>query len=80
MWVSEYHFRKIITRIKNKLKLSSMQIVKADKGTSIIKTFQNDYNDKIAYFFLWTSLTLCARPYEHLPKILGVFYIVVKPK
>ena len=52
MWVSKYLFRKRITHIKNKLKLNGMQIVKADKGSSIIKTFQNDYNDKLLTFFL----------------------------
>jgi hypothetical protein len=40
-----------MTRIKNKLKLNSLQIVKADKGNSIIKTLKNDYNDKIGNFF-----------------------------
>jgi len=51
MRVSEYLFRRRITCIKNKLKLNSMQIVKANKGSSVIKTFQNNYNDKIANFF-----------------------------
>lgn len=51
MWVSKYFFRKRITHIKNKPKLNSIQIVKADKRSSVIKTFQNYYNDKIANFF-----------------------------
>lgn len=60
MQVSEYLFRNRITRLKNKLKINSMQIVKANKGSSIIKTFQNNYNDKIANFFPLNQFdTLC---------------------
>lgn len=49
-----------MTCIKNKLKLNNVQIVKADKGRSIIIIFQNDYNDKIGNFISSNQLdTLC---------------------
>ena len=45
-----------------------MQIVKADKGDSVIVTLQNDYDNIDNYFFEAISL-FTHRPYEHLPRI-----------